>query len=160
MRRRAVLIGGAAMAGGLQWGTAAGEASLPVLSDLEVLAVDIVRLRVPLLVLFSTPGCPYCLEVRRNYLAPRLAEGPRAGVIVRETDITGAAPIRDLGGALLTESEFARRHQVRMVPAVALFDARMKQLVEPVVGLDRSGFYEARLQGAIDEARRRLRGGT
>ena len=45
-------------------------------------------LTMPLLLFFSTPGCPYCLDVRRNYLAPRAREGKAAGVIVREVDIT------------------------------------------------------------------------
>jgi hypothetical protein len=157
MRRRAVLFGGIAIAGGWPVRAKASEAHLPPVTDLEVLAADIARLRIPLLVLFSTPGCPYCLEVRRNYLAPRLAEGPQAGVIVREVDVTGTAVIRGLRGTALSAAEFAARHAVRAVPAVVLLNARMERLVEPLVGLDRSGFYEASLQTAIDAARQRLR---
>jgi hypothetical protein len=48
---------------------------------------------------------------------------------------------------------------VRVVPVVALFDDRMRPLGTPLVGLDRSGFYESYLQSAIDTARQRLRDG-
>ena len=64
---------------------------LPPLGDLRVLASSIARHRAPLLVLFSTPGCPYCREIRRNYLAPRVAEqADKASpeLLLRETDIT------------------------------------------------------------------------
>ena len=43
-----------------------------------------------------------------------------------------------------------------MVPVIVLVDAGAQPLVEPIIGLDRSGFFEARLQGAIDAARRAL----
>ena len=49
------------------------------------------------------------------------------------------------------------RHQVRVVPVVALFDATLRPIGEPLVGLDRSGFYEAYLASAIDAARKHLR---
>ena len=50
----------------------------------------------------------------------------------------------------MTEAEFASRFNVRAVPVVALFDQSLKLLVEPLVGLDRSGFYEAYLSAAIE----------
>jgi hypothetical protein len=46
---------------------------------------------------------------------------------------------------------------VRAVPVVGLFDSLLRQIGEPLVGLDRSGFYEAYLASAIDAARKHLR---
>ena len=46
---------------------------------------------------------------------------------------------------------------VRLVPVVALFDAMLRPIGEPLVGLDRSGFYEAYLASAIDASRKYLR---
>ena len=82
---------------------------LPPLGDLRVLASSIARHKAPLLVLFSTPGCPFCREVRRNYLAPRVAE--QAGkatpeLLLRETDITSERTITDLSGVRSTEKAF------------------------------------------------------
>ena len=138
----------------------AADEHLPPLGDLRVLANSITRHKAPLLVLFSTPGCPFCREVRRNYLAPRLVE--QAGkatpeLLLRETDITSERTLTDLWGARVTEAAFALRYQVRAVPVVALFDAWLRPIGEPLVGLDRSGFYEAYLASAIDAARKLLR---
>ena len=133
---------------------------LPALDDLRTVATLITRHKAPLLVLFSTPGCPYCREVRRNYLAPRVAEQarlPSPALLLREADITSNQLIIDLAGKKITESDFATKLQVRAVPVVALFDQSFRLLVEPLVGLDRSGFYEAYLSAAIDGARKRLR---
>jgi thioredoxin-related protein len=133
---------------------------LEPLDDLRVLASSIARHKAPLLILFSTPGCPFCREVRRNYLAPRVAE--QAGkatpeLLLRETDITSERTLTDLSGAQITEAAFALRHHVRLVPVVALFDASLRPIGEPLVGLDRSGFYEAYLASAIDASRKHLR---
>ena len=138
----------------------AADQHLPPLGDLRVLANAITRHKAPLLVLFSTPGCPFCREVRRNYLAPRIAE--QAGkttpeLLLRETDITSERIVVDLSGAGITEIVFAARNNVRAVPVVALFDASLRPIGEPLVGLDRSGFYEGYLASAIDAARKYLR---
>lgn len=133
---------------------------LPALTDLRDTATLIARYKAPLLVLFSTPGCPFCLEVRRNYLLPRVAEQARESsptLLLSETDITSKQLIIDLSGGNMTEAAFASRFNVRAVPVVGLFDRSLRLLVEPLVGLDRSGFYEAYLSTAIEEARRRLK---
>ncbi len=158
--RRRALIALVLAPGLLRAQPAAADERLPALGDLRVLARSIARHKAPLLVLFSTPGCPFCREVRRNYLAPRVAE--QAGkatpdLLLRETDITSEQTITDLSGAHTTEAAFALRHHVRVVPVVALFDASLRPIGDPLVGLDRSGFYEGYLASAIDAARKRLR---
>ncbi|HVE89397.1 MAG TPA: hypothetical protein VNA44_06815 [Burkholderiaceae bacterium] len=133
---------------------------LPPLGDLRVLAKSIARQKAPLLILFSTPGCPFCREVRRNYLVPRIAEQAdktNPQLLLRETDITSERTMVDLSGAHITESFFAARNNVRVVPVVTLFDASLRPISEPLVGLDRSGFYEGYLTSAIDAARKHLR---
>ncbi len=85
----------------------------------------IARHKAPLLILFSTPGCPFCREVRRNYLAPRVAEQAAKTtpeLLLRETDITSERTLTELSGARITEAAFALEHHVRAVPVVALFD--------------------------------------
>lgn len=132
---------------------------LPPIGDLRGIAPLIVRHKAPLLVLFSTPGCPFCREVRRNYLMPRLAEQKRTApdLLLREADITSSRMIVEPSGAHITEATLASRFNVRVVPVVALFDQSLQLIAEPLVGLDRSGFYEGYLEAAIETARKRLR---
>jgi len=134
---------------------AAGEAVLPPIDDLRSLAAEVARTRVPVIVLFSTPGCPFCREVRQNYLAPRLEEQrqrSRPEYLVREVDITSRRPIGAIDGRSLTEAQFADRYGVGLVPVLIAFDAQWRPLGEPLVGLDRSGFYEAYLDRLISGA--------
>ncbi len=158
--RRRALIALALAPGVLRAQSGTVDEHLPPLGDLRSLADSIIRDKAPLLVLFSTPGCPFCREVRRNYLAPRVAE--QAGkatpeLLLRETDITSERTLTDLSGARITEAAFALRHHVRAVPVVTLLDSMMRPIGEPLVGLDRSGFYEAYLASAIDASRKHLR---
>ena len=130
------------------------------MADVRPLLEQVRQRRVPLLVMFSTPGCPYCREVRSNYLAPRVKEqGALATptLLIREVDITSRAPLVDQEGRRSTQAEFAAQFGVRVVPVVALFDDRLQLLAEPLVGIDRSGFYEGYLQRAVEQAQARLR---
>jgi len=160
--RRRLLLAGAALALGARAGAqpAGGEEHLQPVDDLRALLAQVRQRRAPLLVLFSTPGCPYCLEVRRNYLAPRVAEQAASRtptLLIREVDITSRAAVVDPQGRPITQAEFASRFGVRVVPVVAMFDERLQLLGDPLVGIDRSGFYDAYLDRAIESAQRRLR---
>lgn len=161
-RRRLLLAGAAAVAAGARAQPRAAAAEhLEPIDDLRPLVAQVRARRAPLLVLFSTPGCPFCLEVRRNYLAPRVAEQaakPAPTLLIREVDITSRAGLVDAQGRRTTQAEFASRFGIRVVPVVALFDEQARMLGEPLVGIDRSGFYEAYLARAIEAAERRLRG--
>ncbi|HET9024560.1 MAG TPA: thioredoxin fold domain-containing protein [Burkholderiaceae bacterium] len=162
LARRRLLLTGAAVAFGARAGAqpAGGQDHLEPIDDLRPLLAQVRQRRVPLLVLFSTPGCPYCREVRRSYLVPRVAEQAAQSsptLLIREVDITSRAPLTDLQGRRTTQAEFASRFGVRVVPVVALLDDRGQLLGEPLVGIDRSGFYETYLARAIEAAERRLR---
>ncbi|HTN48261.1 MAG TPA: thioredoxin [Burkholderiaceae bacterium] len=153
MQRRAMLaVAAAALVPRAVPGAEA--AAVPMAADLRQLAAESARLDAPIVLFFSTPGCPYCAEVRRNYLAPRLAEASMGRLLLREVDITSRAPLLDFDGAATTSEHFATRHGVRVVPIVMAFDRRGRTVGDPLVGFDRSGFYEAYLQNLIDGARR------
>lgn len=150
-RRKCLLAMAAAIA--MPRAVSGQEQHLPLVNDLRPLLASVARDKTPLLILFSTSGCPFCREVRRNYLAPRAADPT---LLLREVDITSPRPIIDAAGARTTEAAFALRFPVRVVPVVALFGEMLQLLAEPLVGLDRAGFYEGYLASAIDIARKRL----
>jgi glutaredoxin len=174
MRRRRLLAGGLIGAGracvgraagwpaaiALSWlphAAIAGGQPLAAATDLQALAAESTRARAPIVLLFSTPGCPFCAEVRSHYLAPRLATSTgEARLLVREIDITSRARLIDADGRITTQAELADRLGVRMVPVVMALDTRGRPLGEPLVGLDRSGFYESYLQSLIDRAQRQF----
>ncbi len=132
---------------------------LPPIADLRQLAASVAQHKAPLLILFSTPGCPYCREVRENYLTPRVVEQSQKRtpeLLLREVDITSQQSLIDLSGMRVSEAMFAARFDVRVVPVVMLVDQKLRQLADPLVGVDRAGFYEGLLAGAIETARKRM----
>jgi thiol-disulfide isomerase/thioredoxin len=138
---------------GAQRGTDGVE--LPRIDNLRTVAAQMRKERVPLLLFFSTPGCPYCIEVRRSYLAPRLKAVD--SVLIREVEITSRRSFVGLDGARTTEADLANRFGVRMVPVVQLVDASLAPIGKPLIGLDASGFYESYLASAIEEAQQAMR---
>ncbi len=136
---------------------APADAPLTRIDDLRPLLARVERERRPLLLFFTTPGCPYCRQVRRSYLRPRVEEGEVAsGVAIREVEITSARRLQDASGVQVTESLLAARYGVKMVPHLELVDGRGERLAPPLIGIDRAGFYEGVLQSAIKDATARL----
>ena len=130
---------------------------LPRIDDLRSLAAQMRRERIPLLLFFSTAGCPFCIEVRRNYLAPRLTEAA-GSLLIREVEIASRRGFVAIDGSTQTETELAARFGIRMVPVVQLVDASLAPIGKPLVGIDASGFYNGYLSAAIEEAQRTMRG--
>jgi len=114
---------------------------------------------IPIVVLFSLPGCPYCEIVRRSHLAPMLrAPGAAGRMIVRQVDVGIEEPVTGFGGERTTHAAVARAHGVRFAPVVAFWDGEGKSLAEPIKGMLLPDFYGAYLEDAIVSARARLAG--
>jgi thiol-disulfide isomerase/thioredoxin len=134
--------------------------SLPVPSDLRNEAALVRQEGKPLVVLFSLPACPYCKEVRENYLVPLVRDAaPADRALIREIDITSNAQIRDFEGHLVSQHDFAARYKVRVTPTVLVFDASGMLLADPLVGSGMAGFYGAYLDSALSQSARKLKQG-
>ncbi|MBW8329639.1 MAG: thioredoxin family protein [Thiobacillus sp.] len=115
--------------------------------------------RVPILVLFSSPSCPYCERVKSEYLMPMHKDPAyRSRVIIREVTIDSTTPLTGFDGKATTEGAFAAAHKVFMVPTVMVFDTRGAAASEAIGGLLIPDFYFGYLEGAIDEGGRKVRG--
>jgi hypothetical protein len=163
-RRRALLAGLAALScasspmhGARAQAHGDGHEPLTRIDDQRALSAQVGKHRRPLLLFYSLPGCPFCLEVRRNHLAAYARDGDR-GPLIREIDITSRRTFIGLDGNRTTEYAFANANKVRMVPHVVLLDAELKPLGDPMIGIGVSEFYGAYLADAIDSAMRKLQG--
>lgn len=111
--------------------------------------------RMPLLVFFSQPGCPYCDQARRDYLGP-MGTDPATRLRIVEVDITSDAPLVDFSGRRTTHGAFARLQGVQVVPVVGFVGARGEALAERLIGLTVPDFYQFYLDQRIEQARARL----
>ncbi len=121
-------------------------------------ARDAAQRKVPILVLFSSPGCHYCDRVKSDYLIP-LQKDPayRKKVIIREVSVGATVPLTDFDGSVTTESTFASLNKVFMVPTIRVFDTSGKAASEDIVGLLIPDYYFGYLEAAIDEGIRKVR---
>ncbi len=115
--------------------------------------------QVPILVLFTSPSCPYCERAKREYLVPMQKDpANRSRVIIREVNIDSSAGLIGFDGKPTNESAFARAHKVTFVPTVMVFDPRGAAISEPIVGLLIADYYFGYLEAAIDEGISKVRG--
>ena len=113
---------------------------------------------VPILLVFTETGCPYCARARNDYLLPLQASVNYGGkVVIREVDVHGAGTLRGFAGERITPAAFARRYQISKVPTVIVVDHDGKPLAQPVVGLLADDFYQSYLEHAIDAGHLKLK---
>jgi thioredoxin-related protein len=135
--------------------------SAPLLyaDDLAATADIAGNTRMPIMLIFTKPGCPFCMRAKKDHLEPLNADPAYANrIMLREIEASNEQiPLRGFDGTMTTHGEFARRYDVRTVPTVILVDGRGMALTDPLVGLNEADFYNLYLQQAIDAARLRLR---
>jgi hypothetical protein len=152
---RAALLAGALLA-------SAGSAAQPhqKLADATDLARDgqvAAQRGVPIVILFSLPGCSYCEVVRRNYLLPLAHTGAaHLRPLVREVDMASVAPLRGFGQQASSGKILAHEYGVRVAPTVIVLDGRGKRLAPPLAGGDVAGMYGAYLDAALAAGRSAL----
>lgn len=132
----------------------------PALSAVDDLARDgraAMQRGVPLVILFSLPGCSYCEIVRRSYLVPLSRDG---GIgqrpLVRETDMSSHAQLRGFTGEAGSGSALAKQYGIRIAPSVLVLDGRGRQLAPVLEGGDVAGMYGAYLDDRLATARRAM----
>jgi thioredoxin-related protein len=114
--------------------------------------------QVPILVLFTSPTCPYCERAKREYLVPMHLDPSYHGrVVIREVNVDSTARLIGFDGKPTTEGAFARANKVSIVPTVMVFDPRGAATSEAIVGLLIADYYFGYLEAAIDEGMRKMR---
>lgn len=137
---------------------AAGEGNdLPILADWPADAREARKRRVPLVVLFSLPGCPYCEQVRRSHLGPMMRDPARLDLaIVRQVDINADRVVTSPAGERLTHAQIARSRGIRGAPVVQFWSPDGESIAEPLVGMLLPDFYGAYLEQSLEAATSKL----
>lgn len=140
-------------------GTASAGSSLVRASSFKADAREAALRKIPIMVLFSSPECHYCDQVKSVYLVPMHKDPAyRKKVIIREVSVGANTPLTDFDGTATTEGAFAALNKVFMVPTVKVFDPRGNEASEAIVGLLIADFYFGYLEAAIEEGTRKIRG--
>ena len=118
-----------------------------------------VQRKVPILVVFTSPGCHYCERVKQDYLLPMHKDPAyRKRVIIRELTVGATTPLTGFDGVATTEGAFAATHKVFIVPTVKVLTPQGDDSGEAIVGMLTADYYFGYLEAAIDEGGRKVRG--
>ena len=149
--RRRLLLGGALLlATGVSHG--AEVALPPAYAFPQHLAAALAR-GLPLTVMVSLPGCPFCKVVRDSHLAPLLRE---QAVAVVQIDIGSTLPLLGVHGQAGTHAEQVRQWGVKVAPTLLFFGRQGNEVAERLVGALLPDFYGAYLAQRLETARRSL----
>jgi thioredoxin-related protein len=140
-------------------GPARAASGLVHAKNFQVDARTAAKRQVPILILFTSPGCPYCDRVKREYLVPMHKDPAyRTRALIREVTVGDTTPLTGFDGTATTEGAFAAAHKVFMVPTVKVVDTQGNDTGEAIVGMLTPDYYFAYLEAAIDEGGRKVRG--
>ena len=130
--------------------------SLPLAADLAGDGRIAGEHNIPVLVLFSLPGCPYCEAVRRSFLRPLLIEPvPRA--LIRQVDIDSSLVLKDFRGQSLSHQAFAAREGIVLTPVVGFYGPAGEQVAARLIGAMLPDFYGSYLDDALGKAAAQIR---
>ena len=130
----------------------AAKAQLPLSQSLPDELARALRQGQPLVVMVSLHPCPWCDEVRGNYLAPMHA---REGLAVVQVDMRGTQVTRNLQGQPSTHDALVRAWQVKAAPTVLFLGPGGQEVADRLVG-GSPDFYSAYLDGRLERARQAL----
>lgn len=146
-----VRSGWAWVAGILAWGCVYA-ADVPMPDNLKLEARAAIERKVPIMLVFTSPHCPYCERVKQEYLIPMAADPVwRGKVIIRQIEAGSDWSLIGFDGKKTTHGAFAAGQRIKMVPTVIVVGADGKALAEPIVGLLAPEFYYGYLQNAVEE---------
>lgn len=153
-RRSLQALGLLALAGsGMGTARAAGR-SLPLSASLQGELARALKAGQPLVVMVSLHRCPWCEEVRNNYLAPMQAQ---EGLPVVQVDMLSPAGTRTLQGEPITHDALVRGWNITIAPTVLFLGAGGKEVAERLVG-GSPDFYAAYLDNRLAQARKAING--
>ncbi|HQD15829.1 MAG TPA: hypothetical protein PLY54_10295 [Ottowia sp.] len=135
-------------ASGVAPARAAGK-TLPLSASLPDELARALKARQPLVVMVSLHRCPWCEEVRNNYLAPMRAQ-ERLPVV--QVDMLSPRQTRDLQGTLTTHEALVRAWDVKVAPTVLFLGPQGREVADRLVG-GSPDFYSAYLDRRLALAR-------
>lgn len=152
------------IAGILAWAFAlpalagSGHADVPMAESLQAEAKEAQKRKVPILLVFTTPFCPYCERVKAEYLGP-MASDPkyRDKVIIRQIEAGSDWNLIGFDGKKTTHGAYAAGQRIVMVPTIKVVDAKGKELADPIVGFLTPDYYFGYIEDAMNEGLDKVR---
>ena len=128
---------------------AAPEHRLPAAVSLKDELAAALQLTLPLVVMVSLDGCPFCRVVREHHLLPLLQQGQP----VVQVDMRSNARLLDFAGKSRTHDELVRTWKVNVAPTLLFFGNGAAEVAPRLQGASIPDFYGSYLEQRIHAAR-------
>jgi hypothetical protein len=138
--------------------TDGGSAALPTTRSLPEAAQASAALRMPLVVMTTLKGCPYCDVVRGHYLLPMQRAGQIHAVQLDMRDRT--TPIKGFDGRNTTAASQVKAWGATLAPTVLFLNPTGEELAERLVGMAVPDMYGSYLDSRLQQATMRLTGSS
>lgn len=148
-RRRTLAALAVAMGTSAAWPAQAAGRILPISSALPQELASALERHQPLVVMVSLHGCPFCEEVRNNYLAPM---HEREGLPVVQVNMLDPRAIVDLDGTPTTHAALVRAWAVKVAPTLLFFGPGGREAAPRLAGSP-NDFYSGLLDRRLEAAR-------
>ena len=126
--------------------------------DFSKVGQQLAEKRLPLVLMFSSEYCAYCVRLEKEFLIPMQISGDYVErAVIRKMKIDYGNTIYDFDGKLVDADEFAERYNISVTPTVVFLDGQGNQLAAKQVGLTTPDFYGGYLDASIDTALDMLR---
>jgi thioredoxin-related protein len=126
---------------------------IPLITDLNLEAGTAAGRRIPILLVVTRQGCPYCARLRKEVLVPMIRSGEyNDRVLIRELMMDPDTEIAGFEGQATTTAAVARQFGIEITPTVILLDSSGQPLHEPVIGINNADMYSYYLDRAIEKA--------
>lgn len=106
----------------------------------------------PLVVMVSLKGCPWCRQVRNNYLAPM---HEREALPVVQVDMMDARTTRDVDGTAISHADLLRQWGVKVAPTLLFLGPDGEEVAPRLEGVSEN-YYASLLDGRLRRARQAL----
>lgn len=104
--------------------------------------------RLPIIILYTAPGCAYCERLKDEVLKPMFGKQEQLA-LVREVDINSGGKMTDFDGELIRSRQFKQRYHVFATPTLLILDSAGRPLRDPIVGYDSKDQYQSRLKKVL-----------
>ncbi len=119
------------------------------------------RRSVPLVVMISQTGCPFCRALRRGVLLPWLsAPAKRERLVFIEVSLDEGYELEDFDGKRIAGRSFAERYDTFVTPTILVLDEAGKKLGAPIIGAPNLELYSYYFERAVADAGRKLHART
>ncbi|MGY8895715.1 MAG: thioredoxin family protein [Gammaproteobacteria bacterium] len=130
----------------------AQELNLPGAKNFFLDSQQVWKKKIPILIMFSVPGCGYCKIVKEDTIGPMadLKEYDDK-VIIRHVNANSFNEINDFYNETISHNELAFKYAVNFFPTVMLVD-NYGVVLEKVLGITNEEYYWTDLDKLIDKS--------